>query len=185
MNESLGLVAHSKYHYCACDRQRLRRHSRSTPGFLFCRQFRVLVIANRCNTSWVLHFRSLFCRSGRRPYSVLSADRPAPCTSQDAQKLVALSFPFERAFGGAGAAGSSFTDTLTLPAPKINKGTQVFAAAFQRCDAHFAHSLTLAQRDLQVLYCIFCRALNLWRTNSHCHGRPQCHLPGPINAPSR
>ena len=104
------------------------------------------MIANRCDPPWVFHFRSLFCRSGRRPYLVLSADRPAPCKSQDAQKLVALSLRFTRAFGGAGAAGSSATDILTLPAPESNKGTQVCAAAFQRCDAHSAHSLTLAQR---------------------------------------
>ncbi len=71
--------------------------------------------------------------------------------SQDAQKLVALKFPFKRAFGGAGAAGSSSTDTFTLPAPDSDKGTQVCAAAFQGCDAHSAHSLTLAQRVLQIL----------------------------------
>ena len=129
----------------------------------------MLVIANRCDTSWVFHFRSLFCRSGRRPYSVLSAGRPAPCTSQDAQKLIALNFLFKRTFGGAGAAGSSSTDILTLPALVTNKGTQVCAAAFQGCGAHSAPFLTSAH----TFYCIFCRALNLWRTNSHCHGRPR------------
>ena len=135
----------------------------------------MLVIANRCDTSWVCHFRSLFCRSGRRPYSVLSADDGVtPCMSQDAQKLVALSFPLKRAFGGAGAAGSSSTDTLTLPAPGSDKGTQVCAAAFQGCDAQSGHSLILARRVLQKLCCILCRAFNLWRTNSHCHGRLQC-----------
>lgn len=141
--------------------------------FQLFRSFRVLVIANRCDPPWVFHFRSLFCRCGRRPYSVLSADRPAPRKSQDAQKLASLSFSFKRAFDGAGAAGSSSTDTLTLPAPESDKGTKVCAAAFQGCDAHYAHSLTLAQRILQIFCCIFCRAFDFWRTNSHCHGRLQ------------
>ena len=87
----------------------------------------MLVIANKCDPPWVFHFRSLFCRSGRRPYPVQSADRPVPCKSQDAQKLVAPSLRFKRAFAGAGAAGSSATDILTLPTPESNKATQVCA----------------------------------------------------------
>ena len=142
MNDPLGLFADIKYH-CAWSR-RPRRHSQSTPGLSFCRQFRVLVIADRCDTSWVFHFRSLFCRSGPRPYSVLSADKLASCMPQDGQKLVALSFPMKRACGGAGAAGSSSADTLTLPAPGSEKGNQVCAAAFQGYDAHSAHSPTSA-----------------------------------------